>query len=197
MGCAGCVRVGGVSGMLAWHIPLLSIHSTRNVYRSLPSMGDPRTRPNHLRKSAVQRGQRVSHAGSRLYHSRLEDSALHSMVCSSNPPWSHDWLLMLVCQGLAHISHRRRLGLGTFTLYEYRPAGSENVDVLVVDGGININHIEFEGYASWCSTRFFAFQLIFLPLTPTPHHECHQEMNHCYQYDALNSGLLLHRSRAS
>jgi len=55
-------------------------------------------------------------------------------------------------QGLARVSHRKRLNFGTFTLYEYDPTGGEGVDVYIVDTGININHVEFEGRASWGKT---------------------------------------------
>ena len=55
-------------------------------------------------------------------------------------------------QGLARISHRSRLSIGTFTRYEHDPAGGEGVDVYIVDTGININHVEFEGRASWGKT---------------------------------------------
>ena len=55
-------------------------------------------------------------------------------------------------QGLARISHRKRLGLGTFTRYEYDAAGGNGVDVYIVDTGINIHHKEFEGRASWGKT---------------------------------------------
>ena len=41
---------------------------------------------------------------------------------------------------------------GTFTKYEYDTDGGEGVDVYVVDTGININHVEFEGRASWGKT---------------------------------------------
>ncbi|KAI0629713.1 peptidase S8/S53 domain-containing protein [Trametes polyzona] len=54
--------------------------------------------------------------------------------------------------GLARISHREKLTLGTFTKYEYNPEGGEGVDVYVIDTGININHVEFEGRASWGKT---------------------------------------------
>ncbi|EIW54006.1 uncharacterized protein TRAVEDRAFT_153966 [Trametes versicolor FP-101664 SS1] len=54
--------------------------------------------------------------------------------------------------GLARISHRAKLTLGTFTKYEYDPAGGEGVDVYVIDTGININHVEFEGRALWGKT---------------------------------------------
>jgi cerevisin len=55
-------------------------------------------------------------------------------------------------QGLARISHRPKLGFGTFTKYEYEHSGGEGVDVYVIDTGININHTEFEGRASWGRT---------------------------------------------
>jgi len=55
-------------------------------------------------------------------------------------------------QGLARISHREKLGLSTFTLYEYDSAGGDGVDVYIIDTGININHAEFEGRASWGKT---------------------------------------------
>jgi cerevisin len=55
-------------------------------------------------------------------------------------------------QGLARISHRDKLGLGTFTRYEHDPAGGEGVDVYIIDTGINIKHVEFEGRASWGKT---------------------------------------------
>jgi len=54
--------------------------------------------------------------------------------------------------GLARISHRPRLGFGTFTRYEYNPKGGEGVDVYVIDTGINIGHDEFEGRAFWGKT---------------------------------------------
>jgi len=54
--------------------------------------------------------------------------------------------------GLARISHRSKLGFGTFTKYVYDNDGGAGVDVYVVDTGINIRHLEFEGRASWGKT---------------------------------------------
>ncbi|KAJ6450362.1 subtilisin-like serine protease [Mycena sanguinolenta] len=51
--------------------------------------------------------------------------------------------------GLARISHRPTLSLGTFSRYEHDPMGGNNVDVYVIDTGINIRHPEFEGRAEW------------------------------------------------
>ncbi|KAJ6590090.1 serine-type endopeptidase [Mycena vulgaris] len=54
--------------------------------------------------------------------------------------------------GLARVSHRNKLSFGTFTIYEHEPTGGEGVDVYVIDTGINIEHVEFEGRASWGKT---------------------------------------------
>ncbi|KAI9061436.1 hypothetical protein FKP32DRAFT_1613077 [Trametes sanguinea] len=54
--------------------------------------------------------------------------------------------------GLARISHREKLTFGTFTKYEYDTQGGEGVDVYVIDTGINVNHVEFQGRASWGKT---------------------------------------------
>jgi subtilisin family serine protease len=55
-------------------------------------------------------------------------------------------------QGLACISHRSKLGLGTFTLYDHDPTGGEGVDVHIIDTSISIDHVEFESRASWSKT---------------------------------------------
>ncbi|OCH93509.1 hypothetical protein OBBRIDRAFT_749477 [Obba rivulosa] len=54
--------------------------------------------------------------------------------------------------GLARVSHRSRLTFSTFTKYEYNKNGGAGVDVYVIDTGINVNHVEFEGRASWGKT---------------------------------------------
>lgn len=55
-------------------------------------------------------------------------------------------------QGLARISHRKRLSFGTFNKYNYIEYGGEGVDVYVIDTGINVEHEQFEGRASWGKT---------------------------------------------
>jgi cerevisin len=87
------------------------------------------------------------------------------------PCWSY------LLQGLARLSHREELRLSTFTKYEYDSSAGEGVDVCacpfarqvlllpspradlflllradVVDTGINVDHVEFEGRASWGKT---------------------------------------------
>ncbi|KAL2846437.1 peptidase S8/S53 domain-containing protein [Aspergillus pseudoustus] len=66
----------------------------------------------------------------------LEDSAVEK-----NAPW-----------GLARISHRDRLSFGTFNKYLYASEGGEGVDVYTIDTGINIDHEDFGGRASWGKT---------------------------------------------
>ncbi len=58
-----------------------------------------------------------------------------------NAPW-----------GLARISHRHSLSFGTFNKYLYTSEGGEGVDVYVIDTGTNIEHVDFEGRASWGKT---------------------------------------------
>ncbi|KAI0292817.1 peptidase S8/S53 domain-containing protein [Russula brevipes] len=69
------------------------------------------------------------------------DQIVKAQEVQSSAPW-----------GLARISHRPKLGFGTFNKYEYEDNGGEGVDVYVIDTGININHVEFEGRASWGKT---------------------------------------------
>lgn len=54
--------------------------------------------------------------------------------------------------GLARISHRNSLTLGTFSKYLYCAEGGDGVDVYVIDTGTNIEHVDFEGRAFWGTT---------------------------------------------
>lgn len=62
-------------------------------------------------------------------------------IVENNAPW-----------GLARISHRESLSFGTFNKYIYAADGGEGVDVYVIDTGTNVDHVDFEGRASWGST---------------------------------------------
>ncbi|KAG7664923.1 uncharacterized protein J8A68_001561 [[Candida] subhashii] len=54
--------------------------------------------------------------------------------------------------GLARISHRKPLSLGSFDQYLYDNEGGEGVTAYVIDTGVNINHVEFKGRAIWGAT---------------------------------------------
>ncbi|TYJ52928.1 hypothetical protein B9479_006439 [Cryptococcus floricola] len=54
--------------------------------------------------------------------------------------------------GLARLSHREQLHLSTFTKYLYYSEGGEGVTAYVIDTGINVDHVEFEGRARWGKT---------------------------------------------
>ena len=72
------------------------------------------------------------------------DSEVHTMESpelEKNAPW-----------GLARISHRDSLGFGTFNKYLYSEYAGEGVDAYVIDTGTNIEHVDFEGRASWGKT---------------------------------------------
>ncbi|KAI9930035.1 hypothetical protein ASPWEDRAFT_167705 [Aspergillus wentii DTO 134E9] len=73
-----------------------------------------------------------------------KDSEVHTMENASvekSAPW-----------GLARISHRDSLSFSTFNKYLYAEAGGEGVDVYTIDTGINIDHVDFEGRATWGKT---------------------------------------------
>jgi len=73
------------------------------------------------------------------------DQEVHTMMkdaeLEKNAPW-----------GLARISHRNSLSFGTFNKYLYSSDGGEGVDVYVIDTGTNVDHVDFEGRASWGKT---------------------------------------------
>jgi cerevisin len=75
-----------------------------------------------------------------------KDQEVHTLGSDSgetekNSPW-----------GLARISHRDSLSFGTFNKYLYSADGGEGVDVYVIDTGTNVDHVDFEGRASWGKT---------------------------------------------
>ncbi|KAI4215328.1 MAG: hypothetical protein LQ351_002228 [Letrouitia transgressa] len=73
-----------------------------------------------------------------------KDSEVHTMDAGeieTSAPW-----------GLARISHRRSLTLGTFSKYLYSADGGEGVDVYVIDTGTFPDHVDFEGRARWGKT---------------------------------------------
>ncbi|KAK5112770.1 hypothetical protein LTR62_003868 [Meristemomyces frigidus] len=76
-----------------------------------------------------------------------KDQEVHTLASDSdaevekNAPW-----------GLARISHRDSLSFGNFNKYLYTAEGGEGVDVYVIDTGTNVDHVDFEGRASWGKT---------------------------------------------
>lgn len=72
----------------------------------------------------------------------LEDpKGVSNDALEKNAPW-----------GLARVSHRDQLGFSTFNKYQYDSRAGEGVTAYVIDTGININHVDFEGRASWGKT---------------------------------------------
>ena len=72
------------------------------------------------------------------------DQEMHTLTdpaLEKNAPW-----------GLARISHRDSLSFGTFNKYLYSEDAGEGVDAYVIDTGTNIDHVDFEGRASWGKT---------------------------------------------
>lgn len=75
------------------------------------------------------------------------DSEVHTMKETESPeieknsPW-----------GLARVSHREGLTFSTFNKYLYSADGGEGVTAYVIDTGTNVDHVDFEGRASWGKT---------------------------------------------
>ncbi|KAK6203547.1 vacuolar protease B [Scheffersomyces amazonensis] len=54
--------------------------------------------------------------------------------------------------GLARVSHRQPLSLNSFNQYLYDNEAGKGVTSYVIDTGINVDHVEFNGRAKWGST---------------------------------------------
>ncbi|ORX56377.1 hypothetical protein DM01DRAFT_1334862 [Hesseltinella vesiculosa] len=70
-----------------------------------------------------------------------KDSLVYASELQRDAPW-----------GLARLAHRKRLSLLTFNKYEYDPQGGDGVKVYVIDTGINTQHVDFDGRATWGAT---------------------------------------------
>ncbi|KAG2182364.1 hypothetical protein INT43_007294 [Umbelopsis isabellina] len=69
------------------------------------------------------------------------DTVVYASELERNAPW-----------GLARVSHREPLNLRTFSKYNYEAEGGSGVKVYVIDTGINVKHVDFEGRAEWGAT---------------------------------------------
>jgi cerevisin len=58
-----------------------------------------------------------------------------------NAPW-----------GLSRVSHVDPLTFKNYQKYEYDPEGGKGVKVYVIDTGVNVDHIDFDGRAIWGHT---------------------------------------------
>ncbi|KAJ9084965.1 proteinase B [Entomophthora muscae] len=70
-----------------------------------------------------------------------QDSIVHTNNLEKGAPW-----------GLARVSHKKSLSFGTFNKYLYDERGGSNVTAYVIDTGINWQHEDFQGRASWGAT---------------------------------------------
>ncbi|KAJ2582631.1 proteinase B, partial [Coemansia sp. RSA 1836] len=105
-------------------------------------------RINHIYKDAIvgYSGQFEPEILERIRHSSdvayvEKDSVVYASETQNSAPW-----------GLARISHRQQLGFGTFNKYIHDPKAGEGITVYVVDTGVNIDHVDFEGRARWGKT---------------------------------------------
>ncbi|CAI5760389.1 unnamed protein product [Candida verbasci] len=54
--------------------------------------------------------------------------------------------------GLARVSHRQPLSLASYEEYLYDDDGGKGVDAYIIDTGVNVKHVEFDGRAKWGKT---------------------------------------------
>ncbi|KAI8137808.1 serine protease 1 [Fennellomyces sp. T-0311] len=69
------------------------------------------------------------------------DSMVYTSELQRNAPW-----------GLARISHRDTLTFKTFNKYQYDEEAGAGVNVYVIDTGVNVEHVDLEGRATWGQT---------------------------------------------
>jgi cerevisin len=69
------------------------------------------------------------------------NSMVYANDLQRNAPW-----------GLSRISHVGALTFKNYQKYEHDPNAGEGVKVYVIDTGVNINHVDFEGRAVWGHT---------------------------------------------
>ncbi|CAH1764851.1 11378_t:CDS:2 [Entrophospora sp. SA101] len=67
-----------------------------------------------------------------------KDQVVYANELQRNAPW-----------GLARISHRSGLTFSSFNKYIYDESAGEGTTVYIIDTGINIYHVDFEGRAVW------------------------------------------------
>ncbi|KAJ2043193.1 proteinase B [Coemansia sp. S16] len=123
---------------------------TNNIHEAnarAPSFKDA-NRINHIYKDGVvgYSGQFEPEILERIRHSEEvayveKDSVVYASETQNSAPW-----------GLARISHRQPLGFGSFNKYIHDPKAGDGITVYVVDTGVNIDHVDFEGRARWGKT---------------------------------------------
>ncbi|KAI7898712.1 serine protease 1 [Cokeromyces recurvatus] len=69
------------------------------------------------------------------------DSMVYANELQRNAPW-----------GLSRVSHKDPLTFKNYQQYEYNSHGGEGVKVYVIDTGVNVDHVDFEGRAIWGHT---------------------------------------------
>ncbi|BFZ61548.1 proteinase B [Saitoella coloradoensis] len=69
------------------------------------------------------------------------DQLVHTTSVQRGAPW-----------GLSRISHRDALTFSTFNKYQYDSVAGDGVTAYIIDTGVNIDHVDFEGRAKWGAT---------------------------------------------
>ncbi|KAI8065786.1 serine protease [Gongronella butleri] len=122
------VKANGAAAWLEEH----ARHGVRHVY-NMPLLKGYAGKFDAATLQAIRSSEDVAYVE--------KDSTVYASDLQRDAPW-----------GLARIAHRKRLSLLTFNKYEHEPTGGDGVKVYVIDTGINIHHVDFEGRAQWGKT---------------------------------------------
>ncbi|CAO1627309.1 unnamed protein product [Jaminaea pallidilutea] len=112
--------------------------------RSLPEVA-------YVERDSVVKTMEMPDDGSMVWESPYQTTGLQVGDVSTSQ-FDHPAVEKGAPWGLARVSHRKELGLGTFSKYLYDSDAGEGVSAYIIDTGININHVEFEGRARWGKT---------------------------------------------
>ncbi|KAI8076860.1 peptidase S8/S53 domain-containing protein [Halteromyces radiatus] len=115
-----------------WLNPTTGSHGVRHVY-DMPNLKGYSGKFDTTTLNAIRSSEDVAYVE--------RDSIVYASELQRSAPW-----------GLARIAHRNGLTLSTFSKYNYATDGGNGVKVYVIDTGINVEHVDFEGRATWGKT---------------------------------------------
>ncbi|KAG1140496.1 hypothetical protein G6F37_009021 [Rhizopus arrhizus] len=118
--------------MLDWLNPHMTSHGIEHVYDT-PFIKGYAGRFDENILNAIRQSEDVEYIE--------KDSLVYASELQRNAPW-----------GLARVSHKDSLTFKNFENYEHNPNGGEGVKVYVIDTGINVDHVDFNGRAIWGHT---------------------------------------------
>ncbi|KAG0739986.1 hypothetical protein G6F66_011052 [Rhizopus arrhizus] len=118
--------------MFDWLSPQIASHGIEHVYDT-PHIKGYSGHFDETILNAIRQSKDVEYVE--------KDSLVYASELQRDAPW-----------GLARVSHKKHLTPKTSDRYIHDPQGGQGVRVYVIDTGINIDHVDFEGRAIWGHT---------------------------------------------